>query len=176
MLAFSFNGDYFIYIAAFGIFTEVSYQTKQDMKNLLGHMAYILEGAKRIWNIRSYELQVRTREREIEGEFLYGMVTNSQSVGGFKSITGKNVCLDDGVFEVTLIRTPKTAMELQDILTSLVSREMNSKYIETFKTDYVEFVSAKPIPWTLDGENGGEHEEVQIINHQKAVSIMVKEP
>lgn len=171
----SFNGDYFIYIAAFGILTEVSYQTNQDMKNLLGHMAYILEGAKRIWNVRSYHMVVRTADREIEGDFIYGMVTNSESVGGFKSITGKNVRLDDGVFEVTLIRNPKNVTELQDILVSLMNREMNSKYIETFKTDRVEFLSAKPISWTLGGEDGGEHTEVTILNHRQAVSIMVPE-
>jgi len=170
----SFNGDYFIYIAAFGILTEVSYQTNQDMKNLLGHMAYILEGAKRIWNVKSYHMKIRTGEREIEGEFIYGMVTNSESVGGFKSITGKNVRLDDGVFEVTLIRTPKNVSELQDILVSLMNREMNSKYIETFKTERVEFLSDVPISWTLDGEDGGRHNEVTILNHRQAISIMVK--
>ena len=137
-------------------------------------MAYVLEGAKRIWNVKSYHMKVKTSEREIEGEFLYGMVTNSQSVGGFKSITGKNVCLDDGVFEVTLIRTPKNVAELQDILVSLVNREMNSRYIETFKADKVEFLSEVPIPWTLDGEDGGIHQEVMIRNYRQAISIMVK--
>lgn len=170
----SFNEDYFVYIAAFGLFTDVSYETKQDMKNLLGHIAYVLEGAKRLFNIKFYHMTMRTREREVEGDFLYGMVTNSESVGGFRKITGKNVCLDDGVFEVTLIRRPSNAIELQEILGNLVTGEMNCKLIETFKSDYVEFISEEVVPWTLDGENGGGHNRVEIVNHRQAIRIMVK--
>ncbi len=170
----SFNGDYFVYIAAFGLFTDVSYQTNQDMKNVLGHMAYVLEGAKRLFNIKYYHLKIRTREREIEGDFLFGMVTNSESVGGFRNITGKNVCLNDGVFEVILIRKPTNPVELQEILTSILAKEAKCKSVETFRTDYVEFISSDPIPWTLDGENGGKHKRVEIINHREAIRIMVK--
>ena len=94
-----FNQDYFVYIAAFGLFTDVSYETKQSMKNVLGHLAYILEGTKRIFNIPSYRIKVTHDGETIEDEFIYGMVTNSRSVGGFKGITGKNVVFDDGKFE-----------------------------------------------------------------------------
>jgi len=179
----SFNQDYFVYIAAFGVFTDVSYLTKQEMKNLLGHLAYILEGAKRIFNIKSYSLKLRYCEnekaidelnKEIEGEFIYGMITNSESVGGFRNITGKNVEMNDGVFEVTLIHTPKNPMELQEIIASLLIKEIDSKYIDTFKTNYMEIESEEEIPWTLDGEYGGTHKEVKIINHKQAVPIMVK--
>ena len=83
-----FNQDYFVYIAAFGLFTDVSYETKQSMKNVLGHLAYILEGTKRIFNIPSYRIKVTHDGETIEDEFIYGMVTNSRSVGGFKGITG----------------------------------------------------------------------------------------
>ena len=82
-----FNEDYFVYIAAFGLFTDVSYETKQSMKNVLGHLAYILEGTKRIFNIPSYRIKVTHDGETIEDEFIYGMVTNSRSVGGFKGIT-----------------------------------------------------------------------------------------
>ena len=94
----TFNNDYFIYIAAFGLFTDVSYETKQSMKNILGHLAYVLEGAKRIFNIPSYKIRVIHDGEEIEDEFIYGMVTNSRSVGGFKGIIGTNVVFDDGEF------------------------------------------------------------------------------
>lgn len=170
----SFNDDYFVYIAAFGIFTDVSYQTRQEMKNLLGHLAYVLEGAKRIFNIKSYHMTVRTQEGETEGDFIYGMVTNSESVGGFRNITGKNVELDDGVFEVTLIRTPKNPIELQEIIAALLLQEMDNKHIYSFKSARVEFESEDEIPWTLDGEFGGDHKKVEIINHERAISIMVK--
>ena len=94
----TFNDDYFIYIAAFGLFTDVSYETKQSMKNILGHLAYVLEGAKRIFNIPSYKIRVIHDGEEIEDEFIYGMVTNSRSVGGFTGIIGPDVVFDDGEF------------------------------------------------------------------------------
>ena len=106
----------FVYIAAFGLFTDVSYETKQEMKNVLGHLAYVLEGATRIFDIPSYKLKVTHDGETIEDEFIYGMVTNSKSVGGFRNMIGKNVVFDDGEFEVTLIRTPKNPIALQEII------------------------------------------------------------
>ncbi|MDE7259548.1 MAG: YegS/Rv2252/BmrU family lipid kinase, partial [Lachnospiraceae bacterium] len=94
----AFNNDTFIYVAAFGIFTDVSYETKQDVKNVLGHAAYLLEGVKRLPSVRSYPLKITCNDQVIEGEFLYGMVTNSYSVGGFRGITGQDILLDDGLF------------------------------------------------------------------------------
>ena len=115
----AFNDDTFVYIAAFGLFTDVSYETKQEYKNVLGHMAYILEGMKRLPSIKSYQMKVTAENLEIEGDFIFGMITNSMSVGGFKRITGKYVELDDGEFEVTLIKRPTNAIELNQILTDL---------------------------------------------------------
>lgn len=170
-----FNNDYFVYIAAFGAFTDVSYETKQDVKNLLGHMAYVLEGAKRLFNLKSYKMKVRIGNEEIEDEFIYGMITNSRSVGGFKNITGKHVKLNDGVFEVTLIKNPRNPIELQEILGAILLSELNNKHFYSVKTDRIEIETEEEIPWTLDGEFGGNHKNVEIINHKQAVSIMVKQ-
>ena len=170
-----FNDDYFVYIAAFGIFTDVSYETKQSMKNILGHMAYILEGTKRLFNIPSYKIKVIHDGETIEDEFIFGMVTNSRSVGGFKRITGENVIFDDGVFEVTLFKTPKNPVELNELLGAIVMRQINSDRIYSFKSGEVRFESVEAIPWTLDGEYGGTHEEVVIKNKNQALQIMVKE-
>ena len=153
-----FNDSVFVYIAAFGIFTDVSYETDQAVKNVLGHMAYILEGAKRIFNIPSYKIKVEHDGEVIEDEFIFGMVTNSRSVGGFSNMVGKNIVFDDGLFEVTLIKTPK-----------------NTKHMYTFKTKKITFDSVEEIPWTLDGEFGGEQDYVEIENVQKAMEIMVPE-
>ena len=169
-----FNEDYFVYIAAFGLFTDVSYETKQSMKNVLGHLAYILEGTKRIFNIPSYRIKVTHDGETIEDEFIYGMVTNSRSVGGFKGITGKNVVFDDGKFEVTLFKTPRNPMELNEILGALALRKINPKRMYSFKTNEVHFETEEEIPWTLDGEFGGVHEEVVVKDCQKALEIMVK--
>lgn len=174
----AFNEDSFVYIAAFGIFTDVSYLTSQEIKNVLGHMAYILEGVKRLYSVRSYRMKVIYGEEEqiIEDEFLFGMVTNSRSVGGFKSIIGKHVVLDDGVFEVTLIKKPTNPLELQEIISALLVKEINTKHMYTFRTGRIRFVCDETIPWTLDGEFGGDHREVLIENHRRAMKIMVKKP
>jgi diacylglycerol kinase (ATP) len=170
-----FNQDYFVYIAAFGLFTDVSYQTKQSMKNVLGHLAYVLEGATRIFDIPSYKLKVTHDGETIEDEFIYGMVTNSRSVGGFRNMIGKNVVFDDGEFEVTLIRTPKNPLALQEIIGALLSSQINTKHIYSFKTGEIHFESVEEIPWTLDGEFGGEHDSVCIKNAKQALKIVVPE-
>ena len=170
-----FNDDIFVYIAAFGLFTDVSYQTKQSMKNVLGHLAYVLEGATRIFDIPSYKLKVTHDGETIEDEFIYGMVTNSRSVGGFRNMIGKNVVFDDGEFEVTLIRTPKNPLALQEIIGALLSSQINTKHIYSFKTGEIHFESVEEIPWTLDGEFGGEHDSVCIKNAKQALKIVVPE-
>ena len=170
-----FNDSVFVYIAAFGIFTDVSYETDQAVKNVLGHMAYILEGAKRIFNIPSYKIKVEHDREVIEDEFIFGMVTNSRSVGGFSNMVGKNIVFDDGLFEVTLIKTPKNPIALQEIIAALLIEQVDTKHMYTFKTKKITFDSVEEIPWTLDGEFGGEQDYVEIENVQKAMEIMVPE-
>lgn len=168
-----FNGDYFVYIAAFGLFTDVSYEASQEVKNVLGHLAYILEGAKKLTSIKAYHAIIEANENVIEGDFIYGMITNSMSVGGFKNITGKHVHLDDGVFEVTLIRSPKNIIELQEILTSVISMTPDDKYFYQFRSSSVKMQFQEKVAWTLDGEFGGNHETVQIDNLEHAVTVLV---
>lgn len=170
-----FNDSVFVYIAAFGIFTDVSYETDQAVKNVLGHMAYILEGAKRIFNIPSYKIKMEHDGEVIEDEFIFGMVTNSRSVGGFSNMVGKNIVFDDGLFEVTLIKTPKNPIALQEIIAALLIEQVDTKHMYTFKTKKITFDSVEEIPWTLDGEFGGEQDYVEIENVQKAMEIMVPE-
>lgn len=170
----SFNDDLFVYIAAFGLFTDVSYETKQDVKNVLGHMAYLLEGMNRLSAVKSYAMKVTCGDKVIEDDFIFGMITNSISVGGFKNITGKNVKLDDGVFEVTLIKKPKNPVELSSIMVSLLNRNIDSSYMYCFRTAELTLESAQPVAWTLDGENGGSHSRVDIRNICKGIDIRVK--
>ena len=169
-----FNDDYFVYIAAFGLFTDVSYATRQELKNRLGHVAYILEGIKRLPGIQSQHMKIQYGDQAIEDEFIYGMVTNSISAGGFKNITGKNVTLDDGLFEVTLIRMPKNPLEVNGIIGSLTNLIGDTDCIYTFKTDKLYIQSLEKVAWTLDGEYGGSHCEVAIQNQKQAIQIMAK--
>ena len=171
----SFNEDSFVYIASFGIFTEVSYSTKQEIKNVLGHMAYVLEGMKSLYNIRSYKMKVSSDEMEFEGDFLFGMITNSKSVAGFKGLVRGDVQFDDGVYEVTFIKRPKNPLEIQEILAALLLEEINTDYMYSFRTKKLIIEAEEMVPWTLDGEFGGEHDKVIIENNQKAVEIIVKD-
>ena len=170
----AFNNDYFVYVAAFGLFTDVSYETNQDMKNMLGHAADILEGTQRLFNIQSYHLQVKCDDDEFEGEFIFGMVSNTTSVGGFKKLTGPDVMLDDGVFEVLLIKRPKNILELNEIIASLVGGA-ETKMIHSFKTSTLTIQCEEDISWTLDGEFGGQHREVEIENLKNIVRIVLHE-
>lgn len=168
-----FNDRYFNYVAAFGLFTDISYKTPQNIKNVLGHQAYILESLKSISKIESYSMVVRNGEQVIKGSFIYGMVANSESVGGIKGVSGRQVLLNDGLFEVMLVRAPKNPMELQLITTGLVTRDDDNPMIERFKTDHVIIESEEIVAWTLDGEDGRTHDRAEISVIPKAVDLIV---
>ena len=166
-----FNADTFVYVAAFGLFTEVSYKTSQQLKNIFGHVAYIMEGVKQLHDIPSYHMQVEYDGKIFQDEFVFGMITNSISVGGFKGMTGSDVKLDDGVFEVTLIKTPKNPIELNEILACLTNMIDDTDLIYSFKTSCVHILSKEEVSWTLDGEFGGIHEDVTVRNLKQRVKI-----
>ena len=169
----SFNKDYFVYVAAFGLFTEVSYKTSQEWKNVLGHAAYILEGMRSLHEIPSYLMQIEYDNIRLQDEFIYGMISNSTSVGGFKGMTGKDVMLDDGMFEVTLIKKPRNPIELNEIIASLVNLVDDTNMVYSFKASEVRITAKYEVPWTLDGEFGGDQTEVVIKNLCQAMRIMV---
>jgi len=167
------NDGIFVYVAAFGLFTDVSYGTDQNAKNILGHLAYILEGMKSLLKIPSYKMKVTYDGNVIDDEFVLGMVTNSRSVGGVRNMIGNRVVFDDGQFEVTLIRMPKNPLELSDILAAFLIEQIDAKHVYTFSASNVTFEAQEEIPWTLDGEFGGKHKEVVVKNLQKQLEIMV---
>ncbi len=162
----------FTYVAAFGAFTDVSYQTPQQMKNMLGHLAYIMEGLKSLPTITSYRMTVEFNDEIITDNFACGMVTNSVSVGGFKNICGKDMELDDGIYEVLLIRMPKNLLELKDILGAYLLQKVDERYMVYGKVNHIKFVSEQEVGWTLDGEDGGKHKEVQLSNLHRAIEII----
>lgn len=162
-------------IAAFGILTEVSYETKQEYKNLFGHMAYVLEGVKSVGmgNFKPIELTISVGDRVIKDSFIYGMVSNSSSVGGFKSPLFKEVQLDDGKFEGMFIRYPEDPTDLNAVLASLIAGEPDAEYMYYFKASEFHITSDEAVSWTLDGENGGAHNEVVIKNMKQAIKILI---
>jgi YegS/Rv2252/BmrU family lipid kinase len=171
-----FNNGIFVYVAAFGLFSDVSYQTPQNMKHMLGHIAYILEGAKRLQDIPSYHMLVRTDDRQIQDDFVYGMISNSDYVGGLKNTMDDAICLNDGVFEVTLIRRPTNPIMWQEVVASLMMPKiLPSEHIYSFKTSHVEIFCTKEVPWSLDGEFGGDHDHVVVDNRFREVTFFVSE-
>ena len=164
---------YFVYIAAFGVFTEVSYQTPQDRKNMLGHPAYMLEGVKSLSSIRPCRMKVTWAEGELEEDFVFGMVTNTRSVGGFKGLVNQSVELNDGLFEVLLVRMPKTAGDLSNILSYLFRKEEPNEYVYRFKTSGISFLSEQETDWVLDGEYGGARTRVEIANLREQCRILL---
>lgn len=170
----SFNKeDYFIYVAAFGAFTEISYSTDQQIKNMFGHAAYIMNGIRSLNSVTTYQATIRYDDQEITDNFVYAMITNSLSVGGMRNVVvADDVKFDDGFFECLLIKAPTNPLELQSIINSLLISEVNEKYMYCFKAARVEIISEEEIPWVMDGEFGGNHKEVVIENHQKALNII----
>lgn len=231
------ESDYFTYVAAFGLFTGTSYQTPQELKNQLGHFAYILQGLSELGQMHAYQMHVRalvprdedvpadyvvkkpgtekpkglpaedpptdqlpventvpenpTQEDlasqdlpaddhdgkwiEFDGEFALGLITNSRSIGGFQNITGQQVDLQDGLFEVTLVRMPKNPLEVSEILMSISNPDMHSSMVESFKTSRITLTCDEQIAWTRDGEYGGSHKEVDLRICPGQLRILVPE-
>ncbi len=169
------ENTYFIYVAAFGAFTDVSYSTPQDMKNALGKAAYVLEAGKALFNLKSYRMKISFDEEIVEGDFVYGQVTNSLSVGGFKNIATKDMFFSDGLFETVLIRTPETPIELQRIINSLLADDLSNEMIVFKKSSKVVIRSKEEVPWTVDGEYGGSYKVTRVSNIRRAASIVLKD-
>ena len=167
------GGKRFLYIAAFGLFTDVSYSTPQTSKHILGHMAYVLEGAGRLANVPSYPMEVTSPQgHRVEGEFIYGMVGNTVSVGGMMNLPRDLVRLDDGQFEVFLVRQPKTGKDWQSIFAAFAGQKIpEDGAVVGFSCGEVTFRSSQPVAWTVDGEFGGEHTEVTVVNHPRTLVI-----
>jgi len=169
-----FENEYFTYIAAFGAFTEVSYQTPRESKQTLGHFAYVLEGMARLTKIVPRKLVVEYDETgRIEGDFIFGAVTNTTSIAGLWKLKSDLVDLADGAFEVILIKNPKNILDINAIFMDIVTKKTASEYVQIFSAKQVRFLFEEPVPWTRDGEAGGTHTAVNLHNIHSAVQIYV---
>lgn len=168
-----FGSQYFAYVAAFGAFTSVSYQTSQQSKQLFGKLAYIMEGIRQLPTLRPCRMRVELEEEQLEGEFLFGMVSNSTSVAGLHFSDRFGISMEDGLLEVLLVRHPRNIGEQQAILNGLMKKEPvpGLLYLSRAKTLRIE--APEPIPWTLDGEFGGELRETDIAACRQALRILV---
>ena len=162
------NNKQFTYVAAFGLFTSVAYSTDQSLKNSLGKLAYFLEGVKQVSEIPRYHIKIETENIQLEDDYIFGMATNSYSVGGIKTKILEKSKLNDGLLEVTLI-----IVELNDTIKAISNNDftITGSLIQSFKTPEVNLTCNEEIAWTLDGENGGKYKDIIIKNNRQALTI-----
>ena len=171
-----FNGErYFSYVASFGTFTRASYSAPQDVKNLIGYAAYLLEGLKSLSEVHPYHLRITAEGEELEGDFIFGAVSNALSVGGMVKFDSGQVDLTDGLFEVLMLRNPQSLADLQKILQNLATHHYESDLILSLKAAEITVRSDEPIAWTVDGEMGGTTTEARVQNCHRAIRILKPE-
>lgn len=164
--------SYFAYIAAFGAFTEVSYETPQSQKKALGHLAYVLQGAASLQKIETYRTKVEFDDGVIEADLVYGSMSNSTSVAGIVHLKDDMVSLGDGVSELVLVKDPGSLEGFGEIVTSVLSRRFDSDKLIILHTKKAVFTFEKPVAWTRDGEDGGEHQRLELYNYERPLEFV----
>ena len=167
------NERYFVYVASFGAFTRSSYAAPQAAKNALGHFAYILEGMKDLNTLRPYKVRLTADGEVLDGEYLFGAVCNSTSIGGLMKLNPERVVLDDGKFEMLLIPSPKTAMDLQNLILALLNQQYDSEGLIFRHVSSVTVEPGEDLPWSLDGEYAPSAQRVEITNQQAALKFLL---
>lgn len=165
---------YFTYVAAFGIFTDVTYDTPQELKNTFGYLAYIFEGASRLSSYKPQHITVWADGEIIEDDFLLGMVTNSTCVGGIK-IKASDISLHDGKSELFLVKNSANPIDFIDLMACIARGDYSSPLLIHRQIRDVAFESDRPIVWTMDGEYGGSYESIRAHTCKDAISLMKKE-
>lgn len=171
-----FQDRYFSYTASFGAFTSTSYSTPQNVKNVLGHAAYVLEGIKDLPNIRPQNVCLEADGQIYDGDFLFGAVCNSTSLGGVLKLAPGMVDMNDGLFEALLIRNPGNAIELQSIISALTSHKYDNPMLTFVRASKLVFQTDPDMPWTLDGEYAEGAESITVENMHGAIRLMIPKP
>ena len=173
----SFNGRYFSYVASFGAFTSTTYSVPQNIKNILGHSAYVMAGIKELAHIKSIHARITlekgTPDEEIhEGDYILGGVCNSRSIGGIVNLEKLDVDMNDGLMEVLLIRMPKDLIELSDTTASILGGTFKSHQIEKYSAKNITFEIEEDTHWTLDGEYEKGNRVCEIKTLESAISLI----
>lgn len=169
-----FNDRYFSYVASFGAFTKASYATPQYVKNALGHLAYVLEGTKSIGTIKSEHLKITIDDEVLEDDYIFGAFSNSTSVGGILTLDKNIVDMNDGVFEIILVKSPKNLIELTECLIALTNKKYDSSSMLVFRsTRKATIESPDGIDWTLDGEFFSGIENIEVENIHNAINLII---
>ena len=166
------DGGYFNYVAAFGAFTEVSYGTPQEFKKQLGEAAYLIGAAKSLSKLKSRHVRVEYDGGELEGEFLYGGVSNAYSVGGVVDLPRDEIDLGDGLHELILVKKLPSAAALASLAAKELSHDFSSEYIVILHTKRARFIFDEPETWSFDGEDGGAHSDISFENCPRAIQMI----
>ena len=167
------NGRHFVYVASFGAFTRSSYAAPQAAKNALGHFAYILEGMKDLNTLRPYQVRLTADGEVLDGEYLFGAVCNSTSIGGLMKLDPERVVLDDGKFEMLLIPNPKTAQDLQNLVLALLDQHYDREGLVFRHVSSIHLETEQDLPWSLDGEYAASSPVVDIENRQQSLTMLL---
>ena len=168
-----FGDRYFSYVASFGAFTKASYSTPQNIKNALGHTAYILEGIQELSQLRPTHVRFELEDgRIIEDDFIFGAVSNSTSLGGILTLDPKQVDMGDGMFELLLVRMPKDLIELNECVWAVQRQKYNCAVLTFITTCKLKVFPDPVMSWTLDGERCDGAQEITVENLHHAISLM----
>lgn len=167
-----FNGRYFSYVASFGAFTKASYATPQNIKNALGHTAYVLESIKEIATIRKLPVRLELDGEVVEDDYIFGAICNSTSVGGILTLDPNQVDMTDGMFEILLVRAPKDLFEITECITAVQKQQYNCRMMTFRSAKHVKICASADMPWTLDGEMADGAEELTATNLQHAITLI----
>ncbi|MGX8699674.1 MAG: diacylglycerol/lipid kinase family protein, partial [bacterium] len=168
-----FGDIFFGYVAAFGSFTDIPFQTPQNLKNTWGYLAYLTQAMAALPTLHPTHARVAWEGGVIEDDFVMGAVMNSTSMAGIIKLPAESVALDDGLLEVFLIRSPHNPIALNNILADVLAGDFNTENVLLLHTKKVSFEFLAPVSWTLDGENGGTHQSVEAVVHHRALRLLV---
>ena len=167
-----FNDRHFTYVASFGAFTRTSYSTPQNVKNALGHIAYLLEGIQELSQLRMEHIRLEADGKTVEGDFLFGAISNSTSVGGILTLREDQVDMGDGEFEILLVRAPKNLPELTACIQAVQSQRYNCSAITFFSAKEVRVTADPKMNWSLDGEKEPGREKIRVVNLHQAITLI----
>lgn len=167
-----FSDYWFTYVASFGAFTKTSYTTPQNIKNSLGHVAYLLEGIQELSSIRKVHVRIEIEDEVVEDDYLFGAICNSTRVGGVLTLNPEIVDMSDGKFEVLLVRAPRDLVELHECIVALKKQEYNCGMITFRSAKSIKVYTDSEMYWSLDGEKASADKEVEITNLNKRIEIV----
>lgn len=168
----AYGDDYFVYIACTGLFAETSYMTSQQLKNALGHNAYVIKGLMSLKDTRKLYYVIHADDERIEGDFLFVSFSNTLSAGGIIKFSDDIVKFDDGYFELSIVRAPKNIAETTALINGLMKSRFDADVFVQKRAKRLVIECETATGWSLDGENGGIHETICLSVKEKAIKLI----